>query len=727
MRYSPAMVAAFLLLLLLLAKGSLLTPPPADGDVFDTQSAVARLARVLGPEGMPHPIDTDEADIIRARLLDEISAMGYTPRVTERWMCKEESARFLNCAFVRNIVFRAGPEGDGALMVSAHYDSVPPGPGAGDAGIGVATLLELASNIQGRALEKPVIFLLNDGEELGLFGAADFVRHDQDRDDVDLVLNLEARGVRGPVMMFETSTPNGAPIDLFRQVPGFKFSNSVMTDLYKILPNDTDVSEYLPAGYRALNMAIVDGVESYHTRADNLENLSRLSVGHMGMLTMGVFDAFMAEGEPKERRLVFTDLWGRVFISAPPALPLIVIVGVMLGSIAVFVRGSGGGMIVAGVAPVAALVVAATAGFVGFRALDLFRDEAAFWTAFPQPAQLLLYVPAIMGASIVMMLAGERTSRERLVAASFFWVALLWFIMTRIIPGSSIMLLIPGLGMIAALIAGSLRPNLFRIATGAAGALSAFLLASLVWQLEVALVYEPAVASSLFAGAFAILAITPLAVRTDVSWFVKAGLVLIGAGFVTGTLLPAHSELRPGHATLRGIQTVSGATYIDATRTDPYVRRHLESLAPFEMLSIEDVSTERYSIEVEVEPLPSAALEVLSEEQTELGRLLRVRMDLQGADSVSLTASDELKITGVGFGGTTYEFDPEKRFGFSCYGRSCDGAVMDIVLVGEGEMNTFNVFNHLPVEMQPLSDQLPRGYGPVHQGEQTFVIGRAQL
>ena len=88
--------------------------------------------------------------------------------------------------------------------MSAHYDSVPVGPGASDDGVGVATLLEVGSILKRRPLQRPVILLFNEGEELGLVGARAFLPDPLSR-NVDSLLNFEARGVNGPVTMFETN------------------------------------------------------------------------------------------------------------------------------------------------------------------------------------------------------------------------------------------------------------------------------------------------------------------------------------------------------------------------------------------------------------------------------------------------------------------------------------------------------------------------------------------
>ena len=57
-----------------------------------------------------------------------------------------------------------------------------------------------------------VIFLITDGEELGLKGAREFLNKNQLASDVDIVLNFESRGTSGPSIMFETGGNNGSLI-----------------------------------------------------------------------------------------------------------------------------------------------------------------------------------------------------------------------------------------------------------------------------------------------------------------------------------------------------------------------------------------------------------------------------------------------------------------------------------------------------------------------------------
>ena len=93
-----------------------------------------------------------------------------------------------------------------AIILMAHYDSVYRAPGAGDDASGVASILEILRALKhGPAIQRDVIALFTDGEEEGLLGAEAFAHSHPWMKDAGLILNFEARGNRGPSLLFETS------------------------------------------------------------------------------------------------------------------------------------------------------------------------------------------------------------------------------------------------------------------------------------------------------------------------------------------------------------------------------------------------------------------------------------------------------------------------------------------------------------------------------------------
>ena len=160
-------LAIFALLLLAFSlKGTLIAPPHEPVNGFDNGRALARLQRIQGDQ-RPHPVDTAADDETRSRLIAELNALGIASRIQETEDCSGfPKSRVISCSRVRNVIATIPGSGPGKhLLLSAHYDSTPTGPGAGDDGIGIATLLEVASILKASPPLRPVTLLFNEGRQ----------------------------------------------------------------------------------------------------------------------------------------------------------------------------------------------------------------------------------------------------------------------------------------------------------------------------------------------------------------------------------------------------------------------------------------------------------------------------------------------------------------------------------------------------------------------------------
>jgi hypothetical protein len=110
----------------------------APASEFSSERALAAFSRVAGTS--PRPVGSEEHERVRERLLAELRGLGLEPSVLEG-----AAATSTSIALARNVVARIpGKESAKSVLLCAHYDSVAAGPGAGDDGSGVATLLEVA-------------------------------------------------------------------------------------------------------------------------------------------------------------------------------------------------------------------------------------------------------------------------------------------------------------------------------------------------------------------------------------------------------------------------------------------------------------------------------------------------------------------------------------------------------------------------------------------------------
>jgi Peptidase family M28 len=258
-------------------------PAPKSAKAPDSEFSAGRarvvLDRLVG-DGIPHPTGSPANDAVRARILDEFSKLGYAPEVQTGFACDE----YGTCASVNNVIARLdGAEPGQSVLLAAHYDSVPAGPGASDDGVGVATGLECARAL--KVLPKPrhsIIFLIDDGEEAGLLGARVFVDQHRWAKEIVAAVNVDTRGTSGPSLMFETGSANYSIVQLYAKHASFPATNAFAYFAYKLLPNDTDFTVFKAAGYQGANFAFIGDVVQYHTPLDNLQNSSPASLQHDG-------------------------------------------------------------------------------------------------------------------------------------------------------------------------------------------------------------------------------------------------------------------------------------------------------------------------------------------------------------------------------------------------------------------------------------------------------------
>ena len=320
----------------------------ASAEQFSAGRAMLHLRQVAAT---PHFIGTEENHRVRDFLLRQLAGLGAVVKV-ENAVAVQGRGRFVNAASAQNIVARFRGSGGGrGVMLAAHYDSVERAPGAGDDGSGVITILETMRALQaGSPLKNDVLVVLTDGEETGLLGASGFVAgHPDLADQVGAVLNFEGRGDSGPVVMFETSDENGWWIKEFSRVAPYPMASSLTYTVYKMLPNDTDMTVFKRAGLHGLNFAFVGSFQNYHTWLDTPQNLDRGSVQHMGSYALALtrhFGNLELHDVRQADRVYFNWLgshlveYGRGVVWAL----LLVIAGLLA---AIFIMGSRRGMIAA--------------------------------------------------------------------------------------------------------------------------------------------------------------------------------------------------------------------------------------------------------------------------------------------------------------------------------------------------------------------------------------------
>jgi len=267
------------------------SPRPADAPIseFSAERAFSHLTDLL-KENVPHPSGSLANAVIRDRIITKMKSWGYETEIQSSFSCGQ---RETGCARIENIVaVKKGTTDNPAVMLTAHYDSAPATAAAADDGAGIAAMLEIASNFASMPKTKnDIVFLFADGEESGLIGAAEFVRAHPLKDRIGSVVNMEARGVTGASIMFETGPNNSGLMDMFQQKIERPTANSLSYEFYKRMPNDTDYTVYKRHGITGFNFAFSGGVMLYHSVLDDLHHLDKASLQHHGDNTFALVQA----------------------------------------------------------------------------------------------------------------------------------------------------------------------------------------------------------------------------------------------------------------------------------------------------------------------------------------------------------------------------------------------------------------------------------------------------
>ncbi len=251
---------------------------------FSTDRALHHLAKMTVK---PHFVGTKEHQKVKEYLIAELEKLGLNVHQQNQLGINKKWRGATKTQNIYTIIKGSDPKAK-ALLLLAHYDSSPHSSlGASDAGSGVVTILEgvRAFLQQKKQPKNDIIILFTDAEEIGLLGADAFVNKNPLINEVGLVLNFEARGSGGPsYMLLETNGGNSKLIKAFNKAkPNYPVANSLMYSIYKMLPNDTDLTVFREdANINGFNFAFIDDHFDYHTAQDSYDRLDRNTLEQQG-------------------------------------------------------------------------------------------------------------------------------------------------------------------------------------------------------------------------------------------------------------------------------------------------------------------------------------------------------------------------------------------------------------------------------------------------------------
>lgn len=253
-------------------------------------SSKRALEQVKAIAKAPHYIGSENHETVAIHLQKELQQLGLETTVQEGTTLSDWG----NLVKSKNILARIkGSDNSKALLLLSHYDSAPHSYslGASDDSSGVATILEgLRAFIHNKTPHKnDIIIVFSDAEELGLNGAALFVTKHSSAKDIGVAINFEARGSGGPsYMLMEVNHGNAQMVKAFSEAnTKYPVSNSLMYSIYKMLPNDTDLTVFREQGkIQGFNFAFIDDHFNYHTAQDDVAHLNEKTLAHQGTYLM---------------------------------------------------------------------------------------------------------------------------------------------------------------------------------------------------------------------------------------------------------------------------------------------------------------------------------------------------------------------------------------------------------------------------------------------------------
>jgi hypothetical protein len=456
----PARLVALVLLAVVagLALWSDRPPAPVPASAPATEFSAGRAMPIVEDLARaPHPLGSPESTRVRDDVVARLRALGLVPRV--------ETAVVRGAAVGNVVATLPGSAPTGTLVLAAHQDSVPAGPGAADDVSSVAAILETVRALRaGPPLRDDVEVLLTDGEEAGLLGARAWVRDDLPRDRPTIVLNHEARGVAGPSLIFQTSPGNAGLVRAIADAVPSPRGDSSLVAVYRLLPNDTDLSAVLAVGRPGVDSAFIERPSEYHTAGDTPSALSAASVQSQGSTMLALARELgnadlrpldpVASGLPPQPDAMYFRFLG-AFVTYPQAWGPPIALGAVAALVGAVVLGRRrgllgvGGTLVASGSAAAALVVALSLGVaLGALLASVLGDRDAG----PFSAHLFPYEVADVSLAVLVVLTWALPVRRRYgpfatAAGAAALLGVLGLVVAVVVPGASFLVTLPALGL----------------------------------------------------------------------------------------------------------------------------------------------------------------------------------------------------------------------------------------------------------------------------------------
>lgn len=336
-------------------------PATAPVSVFSAERADDDLRAVASqPRSIGTPAHEETIDTIRTRLAD----MGVESETVEDVVARPDFNQVF-AGRLTNIIARIpGTNSTGALLLLAHFDSVPTSLNANDGGLGVAALLETVRAIQaGDALANDVVLWFGDADETTSMNTRILQQHPW-FDDVEVGFAFEGIGANGPSLLTYAGQGDPDPDDPVPAVgenEGFGLANPHLStdnglwlrEALDVIPHPVVALAFndpaLAAGpdlgttmwgsdIGGISFAHIGDSSGYHTDLDNPDNVSLASLQDAGDSSLALTRHFgnfdFDQAETADGLIAFNILPGQIVsYSTSWAVPLALLLTAALAAV----------------------------------------------------------------------------------------------------------------------------------------------------------------------------------------------------------------------------------------------------------------------------------------------------------------------------------------------------------------------------------------------------------
>ena len=725
-------------------------PPAARGTdapdaAFSSMRARAELSALLG-DSAPRPVGSAANHAFVERLVARFGALGVDAQTERHWIVVPSLQR---AAWVENVVARIpGREPGPAIVLLAHHDSVPAGPGASDDGSGVAVLVETARALRaGPPLRRDVVLVVTDGEEAGLLGARAHVRA-HGVDDVLAVVNVEARGTSGPSLMFETGPGTAVTVPAWARLAPRPVTSSLFAAIYRRMPNDTDLSVFLREGVPGLNFAFTGDVRHYHTPLDTLANLDGGSLQQHGdnalAAVRGLADADASVNISQDAgEIVWFDVLGFGVARWPQGVPPLLAGLGLLGVLIAIARSvAAGASRIAGVMVsciVAVLTIAMSLAFAWGLGELLARTGAVpgSFVAAPEGSLAVAAGVSPLAARLADLLLQRWFSPASAACGAWLFFAAVGLVLSLFFPAGCFLFVVPAL--VAGVLGAVLPPTRGGISAFAGLAAGAVIWFPLVGPLADNLGVRPLVVAAIpFALAAPLLVPFVMAGGRRRGLVAVAGLVLVGGGALRAATADVWTAEQPRPVTVVWSRDADDhhAHWFVACEGD--VPAEMRAAAEFDEEPQRVVpwsSGKSLAAEAPAVDLDAPVLADLSVQLRDAGRRVRFRLTSpRGAPITTLVLAPTARIRAISIGGFSVPPESLRRGGtgavhIDCLTTPTDGLLIELDFADQAPVTAYvaDRSSGLPEGADALARARPSGCVPLQSGDATVVHRKLSL